>query len=153
VRVRLFVPAAAMLVGLSVPAAAQAIGGCDPAVLQGPAFTQCLTTAEKRSTDQLSAVVAAALGSIATRKGIYDSQRGRWRNSLTASQNSWIRFRNDECQNVAPFEGQSGSSGVLQARTAAFDAKMICAITMNSARAADLARRYSLDPSQPGQTP
>jgi len=82
------------------------------------------------------------LASIATRKGVYDTQRARWKNSLTASQEAWERFRNDECQNVAPFEGQALSVSALRNRVAAFEAKLICTIEMNAARAADLTRRY-----------
>lgn len=151
--------AALMLCGLCKPALAQSIAGCDPAATQGLAFAQCLVKVQKQSEDTLATVVNAAISSIATREGIYDSQRARWRTSLTASQNLWTRFSNDECQDIAPYEGRVGAAGFLKARTPAFEARTICMINMNTARAADLARRYSLGPNQPeqpnqsGQTP
>lgn len=132
-----------LLAGL--PAHADPVAGCDPDTLKGPAFTQCLTQAEKTSTADLATRFSAVLASIDTRKGVFDTQRTRWKNSLTASQEAWERFRNDECQNVAPFEGQSLSVSALRNRVAAFEAKLICTVEMNAARAADLARRY---PSQ-----
>jgi uncharacterized protein YecT (DUF1311 family) len=124
------------------PARAEPVGGCDPAIVKGPALTQCLTEAEKTSSADLETTVQAVLASIATRKGVFDTQRARWKNSLTISQEAWVRFRNDECQNVAPFEGQALSTSALRNRVAAFEAKLICTIEMNTARAADLARRY-----------
>ena len=126
----------------TAPALADPVGGCDPETLKGPAFTQCLTEAEKQSNADLAIHVQGVLASIGTRKGVYDTQRARWKNSLTASQEAWERFRNDECQNVAPFEGQALSVSALRNRVAAFEAKLICTIEMNSARAADLTRRY-----------
>ena len=126
----------------SAPALAEPVGGCDLETVKGPALTQCLTAAEKQSTADLALKLQGVLASIATRKGVFDTQRARWKNSLTISQEAWERFRNDECQNVAPFEGQSLSTSALRNRVAAFEAKLICTIEMNTARGADLARRY-----------
>ena len=126
----------------STPVSAETVAGCDTDALKGPAFTKCLTDADQLSTATLAQRVEKALASIATRKGVFDTQRARWKNSLTISQEAWVRFRNDECQNVAPFEGQSLSTSALRNRVAAFEAKLMCSIEMNTARAADLARRY-----------
>lgn len=122
--------------------AAEPVGGCDPATLQGPQMSLCLGAAEKRSGDALDAVMKAALASIASRPGVFDTQRARWRNSLTESQAQWLHFRNTECQEVAPFEGQAASTNIARNRASAFEAKTICAIRMNDARAADIAARY-----------
>jgi hypothetical protein len=74
---------------------------------------------------------------------VFDTQRARWRNSLADSQGLWLRWRNAECQEVAPFEGQATSTNALKNRVAAFDAKLVCTIRANTARAADLSARYS----------
>ena len=140
----MLVRALAIAVLLATPAlvSAQEIGGCDSETLKGPELTACLTSAQKQSTEVLKLRIEGALASIATRPGVFDTQRARWKNSLTISQEEWVRFRNDECQNVAPFEGQSVSTSALRNRVAAFEAKLICDIEMNTARSADLARRY-----------
>jgi len=124
------------------PAIAAPIGGCDQAVLQGNAFSQCLIEAERKSSEALGRTVAAAIDSLATRRGVFDTQRSRWRNTLTQTQEQWLRFRNAECQEVAPFEGQAASFNVTKNRTAAFEAKTICTIRMNESRAGDIAARY-----------
>ena len=54
------------------PAIAAPIGGCDQAVLQGNAFSQCLIEAERKSSEVLGRTVAAAIDSIATRRGVFD---------------------------------------------------------------------------------
>jgi uncharacterized protein YecT (DUF1311 family) len=115
---------------------------CDAATMAGPAFTKCLTAAERRSNDALEAAFKNALASIATRPGVFDAQRPRWKNSLAESQEIWLRFRNEECQNVAPFEGQATAASVVRNRMAAFEAKLTCTVRMNEARAADLNGRY-----------
>lgn len=116
--------------------------GCDPTGLQGQAFTSCLSAAEKTSGQALDEAMQNAFKSIETQSGVYDTQRIRWRNQLAESQADWVRFRNSECQNVAPFEGQAASTSVLRNRVAAFEAKMICTIRMNTARTIDLSSRY-----------
>ena len=130
----------ALLAGNAATAAP--LGGCDPAVLQGNAYSQCLTEAERKSSEALGKTIAAAVNSIATRPGVFDTQRSRWRNNLIQTQEQWLRFRNAECQEVAPFEGQAASINVSKNRTAAFEAKTICTIRTNEARAADIAARY-----------
>jgi uncharacterized protein YecT (DUF1311 family) len=122
------------------PGAARA--ACDMRALKGPALTQCLTAAEKASSDRLEAALGAAIKSIAVREGVFDAQRERWKNSLTNSEELWLRFRNAECQDVAPFEGQAGNTSVLQTRLATFDAKLACIAALNEERAADLSGRY-----------
>jgi len=130
---------AALLCAAS-PGAARA--ACDMRALKGPALTQCLTAAEKASSDKLEAALGAAIKSIAVREGVFDSQRARWKSSLTNSEELWLRFRNAECQDVAPFEGQAGNTSVVQNRLAAFDAKLACTAALNEERAADLSGRY-----------
>ncbi|MDQ0471105.1 lysozyme inhibitor LprI family protein [Labrys wisconsinensis] len=132
----------AFVLGLPLPALAAPVGGCDPEALKGPALTNCLTEAVKQSERSLQAAVDAALASIGTRSGVFDSQRARWKNALSDSQADWLRFRNAECQDVAPFEGQAGSTSALKNRVAAFEAKLICTVRLNGERIADLAARY-----------
>jgi uncharacterized protein YecT (DUF1311 family) len=125
-----------------LPAYAQTADGCDPAKLQGGELAQCLAQADRASASALDAAYKAALDSIATRPGVFDAQRARWRNSLTESQEIWLHFRNVECQNVAPFEGQASTVNVSKNRVSIYEAKTQCTIRMNEARAADLAARY-----------
>jgi len=134
----------ALLLAAVAPASAwaQEAPGCDPEALKGPAYTQCLNDAADKSETALKTEFDAAMASIATRQGVFDSQRALWRNSLSDSENLWVRLRNFECQNVAPFEGQTAGNNALKNRVAAFDAKLQCTIRMNMARGADLAHRY-----------
>lgn len=127
---------------LVLPLGAPTFAACDGAALAGQALTQCLSGEEAASSAKVEATYKAALQSIATRPGVFDTQRARWRNSLTESHGLWLRLRASECQNVAPFEGQAASASVLRNRAAAFDAKLACTIRMNEARAGDLASRY-----------
>jgi uncharacterized protein YecT (DUF1311 family) len=124
------------------PTRSEAAGGCDPAKLQGGELAQCLAQADRASAAALDATYKAALDSIATRPGVFDAQRARWRSSLTESQEIWLHFRNVECQNVAPFEGQAATVNVSKNRVSIYEAKTQCTIRMNEARAADLAARY-----------
>ena len=138
---------AAVCLAIAVPASAQAVEGCDPAALHGPDLTTCLTEAAKTSDAALASALEAALASIHTRQGVFDAQRARWRNSLVDSQGLWLRWRNAESQEVAPFEGQAAptnaaSTNALKNRVAAFDAKLGCTIRANQARAAELVARY-----------
>jgi uncharacterized protein YecT (DUF1311 family) len=133
---------AALTAGQPLPALAAPAAGCDPAALKGPALTACLTEAVKQSERNLQAAVDSAIASIGTRPGVFDSQRARWKNALTDSQADWLRFRNAECQDVAPFEGQAGSTSAVKNRVAAFEAKLICTVRLNGERIADLASRY-----------
>jgi uncharacterized protein YecT (DUF1311 family) len=126
----------------ALASAGQARAACDPAALAGPSLTQCLTAEEKASSAKVQAAYQAAVASIATRPGVFDAQRARWRNSLAESHDIWLRLRNAECQNVAPFEGQAASTSVVRNRMAAFEAKLACAVRMNETRAADLSARY-----------
>ena len=97
-------PVALVVAGLAaLPAVAQPVETCDPAALHGPDLTRCLTEAAKESEAALGAAIEAALASIRTREGVFDTQRARWRNSLADSQGLWLRWRNAECQEVAPF--------------------------------------------------
>jgi hypothetical protein len=134
--------AGAALLLAALPASAETVGGCDTAALQGPALTECLTSADQQASASLKATLEAALDSIRTRSGVFDSQRARWRNSLAESQEMWLRWRNAECQNVAPYEGQAASSNVMKNRVAAFEAKLACTIRTSEARREDLAARY-----------
>lgn len=140
---RLPILAGLLLAALHMPAWAGTDTGCDPASMTGGTFAQCLTAADRTSGEALDAAMANALASIATRPGVFDAQRPRWKHSLTESQDIWLRFRNGECQEVAPFEGQAAATSTLRKRMAAFEARLTCSIRMNRARAADLTERYA----------
>jgi uncharacterized protein YecT (DUF1311 family) len=140
---------ALVVLAAALASASPAGATCDPAALAGPSLTQCLAAEEKASSDKVQAAYKAAVASIATRPGVFDAQRARWRNSLAESHELWLRLRNAECQNVAPFEGQAASTSVVRNRMAAFEAKLACAVRMNEMRAADLLSRYP----PPGPSP
>jgi uncharacterized protein YecT (DUF1311 family) len=139
---RLLTIALLVLAAGAMPARAGTETGCDPATMTGGTFAQCLTAADKKSAEELDAAMANAMASIATRSGVFEAQRPRWKHSLADSQEIWLRFRNGECQEVAPFEGQAAVTNALRNRMAAFEARLTCSVRMNRARAADLLARY-----------
>lgn len=105
-------------------------------------YASCLVEAEKLSSAELASYVEALVESIATRPGVFDTQRARWQRSLREAQSSWLRLRNQECQELAPFELQSGAKTVIQRRAETFTDRLACILRANEARKADLAERY-----------
>ncbi len=115
------------------PRASQA--ACDSNKLGGRELAECLRTAVEKSDRDLADVVAAALKSIDSRKGLLSSQKARWRRSLNEAEAQWINWRDVECQDVAPFEaGMSARGGA--------DPRLTCIIDADAARIASLKARY-----------
>jgi uncharacterized protein YecT (DUF1311 family) len=107
---------------------------CDRSKLAARPYFECLETAVRDSDKLLSDAHARALGIVEARGDLAPVQKTRWRNMLEEVQGQFIRFRNFECQNVAPYEGKKGIG--------AFEERLICLIDKNHARAKDLAGRY-----------
>lgn len=123
-------------------AAAPAFGGeqrpsdaaCNRGKLLPRAYFECLESAVRNSDKILADAHARALGVVDARADLAPVQKTRWRNMLEEVQGQFIRFRNFECQNVAPYEGKKGIG--------AFEERLTCLVDKNSARAMDLAERY-----------
>lgn len=107
---------------------------CDRGKLMARPYFECLETAVRESDKLLSEAHGRALGIVDARADLAPVQKTRWRNMLEEVNGQFIRFRNFECQNVAPYEGKKGIG--------AFEERLICLIDKNHARAKDLAGRY-----------
>ncbi len=107
---------------------------CDRGKLVARSYFECLETAVRDSDKMLADAHGRALGVVEARGDLAPVQRTRWRNMLEEVQGQFIRFRNFECQNVAPYEGKKGIG--------AFEERLICLIDKNSARAKELGGRY-----------
>jgi uncharacterized protein YecT (DUF1311 family) len=107
---------------------------CDRGKLVARAYFECLEAAVRESDKQLSEAHARALGIVDARSDLAAVQKTRWRNMLEEVHGQFIRFRNFECQNVAPYEGKKGIG--------AFEERLTCLIDKNQARINDLAGRY-----------
>jgi uncharacterized protein YecT (DUF1311 family) len=108
---------------------------CDRGKLAARGYFECLETAVRDSDKILADAHARALGVVDARADLAAVQKTRWRNMLEEVQGQFIRFRNFECQNVAPYEGKKGIG--------AFEERLTCLIDKNNARAKDLAGRYA----------
>jgi uncharacterized protein YecT (DUF1311 family) len=121
------------------PAAAQEVRpshvACDPKKYGARDLAECLRTAADKADRELQATIDAALKAIDARPGLLSSQKARWRRSLTEAQALWISWRDEECQDVAPFEaGMTATGG---------DPRLSCIIDDDAARVASLKGRYS----------
>ena len=107
---------------------------CDPAKLGGGDLAQCLRSAADKADRDLQAALEAAIKSIDQRQGLLSSQKARWRRSLSETQAQWVAWRDDECQDVAPFEAGMAAKGA--------DPRLACIIDSDAARIASLKARY-----------
>jgi uncharacterized protein YecT (DUF1311 family) len=108
---------------------------CDREKLPGRGYIECLEAALLASDRDLSAANNRAQAAVEARTDLAVTQRTRWKNVLEEAQGQFIRFRNFDCQNVAPYEGSGGRIG-------AFNERLVCLIEKNRARAQELLRRY-----------
>ena len=123
---------------LSAMAAAEirpAYAACDRQKLAGRAFIECLEAALRRSDQAVLDAVARARAKIEARNDLVPTQRTRWKNTLEEAHGLFVRFRNFDCQNVAPYEGSGGRIG-------AFEERLACLIDKNTLRLRDLDTRY-----------
>jgi len=107
---------------------------CDPAKFGSRDLAECLRSAADKADRDLQATLEAAMKSIDQRPGLMSSQKARWRRSLSETQAQWVTWRDDECQDVAPFEAGMAAKGA--------DPRLACIIDNDSARIASLKARY-----------
>jgi uncharacterized protein YecT (DUF1311 family) len=108
---------------------------CDREKLPGRGYIECLESALRDSDRALTEAVARVQARIDLRSDLAVTQRTRWKNVLEEAQGQFIRFRNFDCQNVAPYEGPGGRIG-------AFEERLACLLEKNLARTQELLRRY-----------
>ncbi len=111
---------------------------CDP-TLAGRDYAECLRKAQESSERSLLDAMSAAAAAIDKSAGTVATQRARWKRSLEDAQSQWLRFRNIECQDVAPFE--------VSNRNRLFEERGACIVDKNVARIEDLRRRYPAPPA------
>jgi uncharacterized protein YecT (DUF1311 family) len=110
---------------------------CDPKALAGRPYFVCLEKAMFDTNRELEALVARIQELIDTRGDLAPPQKSRWKSSLDEAQILFVRFRNQECQAVAPFEGTKTG------RIGAFDERLTCLIDKNVTRIRELEIRYT----------
>lgn len=108
---------------------------CEREKLPGRGYVECLEAALRDSDRALTEANLRAQARIEARADLAVTQRTRWKNVLEEAQGQFIRFRNFECQNVAPYEGTSGRIG-------AFEERLACLVEKNVSRTQELKRRY-----------
>ena len=107
---------------------------CDRAKLIGRAYIDCLGAASRTAEQTLTDAIQRARIAIDTRPDLVALQKIRWKNALDEAQNAFIAFRNIECQNVAPYEGQRGIGS--------FEERLACLVDKAIIRARELDARY-----------
>jgi uncharacterized protein YecT (DUF1311 family) len=133
--VLLIAPAAAQPAFAQVQAGVRAsTTSCDGNRLVGRDYSECLRKAQEESEKAMSAAMAAAAAAVDKAPNTPAPQRQRWKRSLEDVQALWVRFRNAECQDVAPFETTN--------KARVFEERNACIIDHNVRRTEDLRRRY-----------
>jgi len=117
---------------------------CDKAGTGRP-YVLCLEKAMFDSNRELEALVQRILGFIDMRDDLAPPQRGRWKSSLEEAQVLFVRFRNHECQAVAPFESSKPPQAPGGGRLAigSFEERLLCLIDKNVTRMRELEIRYT----------
>jgi uncharacterized protein YecT (DUF1311 family) len=111
-----------------------AAGHCDRGKLAGRSYIECLEKALNDSDGALTEANRRAHTAIDARSDLAPTQRTRWKNTLEEAHGLFVRFRNFECQNVAPYEGGS--------RIGSFEERIACLVDKNLFRLDELRRRY-----------
>lgn len=109
---------------------------CDPKNLSGRPYFVCLERAVFDTNRQMDELTARIFELIESRGDLAPAQKGRWKSSLEEAQILFVRFRNQECQAVAPFEGTKSG------RIGAFDERLACLVDKNVTRMRELEARY-----------
>jgi len=135
-----------LLLGTSL-ALAQAkrpsLDACDASKLAGRPYFLCLEKAMLDSNRELEALVERIMGFIEMRADLAPPQKSRWKSSLEEAQILFVRFRNHECQAVAPFESSKPPAAPGGGRIGSFDEWLLCLIDKNIARRRELEQRYT----------
>lgn len=107
---------------------------CDKTKSAGRGYFECLEAALRETDQALTEANQKAKAAVDLRSKLAPAQRTRWKNAIDEAQTLFVRFRNFECQNVAPYEGG--------ARIGAFEERLACLIDKNANRIRDLQIRY-----------
>ncbi|QIB33309.1 lysozyme inhibitor LprI family protein [Ancylobacter pratisalsi] len=151
---------AALLPAAIPPAQARIVASCDSQAMPARAYLDCLNREQAQSERDLAGALAGAEASIKALGDLQPAQRRRWIDLLTEAQGRFVNWRNFECQSIAPYEGRDGthSVGGRLGGSGVIGQRLICLISHNQSRAADLALRYSppagwTPPPEEAQTP
>jgi uncharacterized protein YecT (DUF1311 family) len=125
---------AAILLPTAALAERPAAGICDRSKLAGRGYAECLENAQRDYDRALTEANGRAQAKVEARSDLASTQRARWKNTLDEAHGLFVRFRNFECQNVAPYEGGS--------RIGAFEERLACLVDKNTLRLEELRRRY-----------
>jgi uncharacterized protein YecT (DUF1311 family) len=117
---------------------------CDASKLTGRPYVLCLEKAATETNREMEALVERIFGFIEMRADLLAAQKGRWKSSLEEAQVLFVRFRNQECQAVAPFESSKPPQPPGGGRIAfgSFEERLLCLIDKNVARTRELETRY-----------
>ncbi|MCJ8144823.1 lysozyme inhibitor LprI family protein [Ancylobacter sp. A5.8] len=139
--------ACALLAGLSLPAVART-SACETMKAQMRAYLDCLGSTQKASERRLERAIDAARAAIAARVELKQVQRNRWTALLEESHGRFVHWRDFECQSIAPYEG-GGAEKTIGGRVSgigALEQRLICVISLNEGRIADIEQRYRAPP-------
>jgi uncharacterized protein YecT (DUF1311 family) len=125
---------AAILASTAAFAQRPAAGLCDRSKLVGRGYVECLENALRDTDRALAEANGKAQAAIDGRADLAATQRTRWKNTLDEAHGLFVRFRNFECQNVAPYEGSG--------RIGSFEERLACLVDKNLSRLEELKRRY-----------
>lgn len=115
---------------------------CDASALSGRPYILCLEKAMRDTNNELETLVERIQGFIEMRADLAAAQKSRWKSSLEEAQVLFVRFRNQECQAVAPFESSKPPVAPGGGRIGFFEERLLCLIDKNVARMRDLEARY-----------
>lgn len=116
---------------------------CDTNKLSGRPYVLCLEKAMRDSNNELEALVERILNFIEMRADLAPAQKSRWKSSLEEAQVLFVRFRNHECQAVAPFESSKPPVAPGGGRIGFFEERLLCLIDKNVTRTKELEARYT----------
>jgi uncharacterized protein YecT (DUF1311 family) len=125
-------------VTLAAPVSAQerpSKAACERSKFTGRGYVECLEKHSRDANDALEDLVTKIRAAIDARAELAPVQKNRWKNAIEESQVLYVRFRNQECQAVAPYEGANNRIG-------AFEERLACLIDKNVGRARELEARY-----------
>jgi uncharacterized protein YecT (DUF1311 family) len=129
---------AAIALLIAAPLAAQerpSRAACDRTKFTGRGYIECLEKHSREADAALEALVAKIRAAIDNRAELAPVQKTRWKNAIEEAQVLYVRFRNQECQAVAPYEGGGNRIG-------AFEERLACLIDKNVMRVRELEARY-----------
>lgn len=124
-------PGAAMA---AAPATGVGDAACAGRNLGPREFGDCMRKAQEESDRSLVERIQAIHRLIDARTDATPPQKQRWKRALDESQAMWTRFRNNECQELVPFEAVNKNRLAEEQRA--------CILGHNANRAEELLRRY-----------